>query len=348
MVETNDLRIVASDDVITPKEVKDRVWRPDNDITEHIQASRDTIAKIMNGDDDKMLVIPWPCSIHSLESAQAYAEIAEEAQKFENLYVVMRAYFEKPRTTTGWKWLINDPHLNNSFDIDHWFMLARQIFMYLAEKRIPIRTEQLDLLSPQYISDLVAWSAIWARTTESQPHRELSSWLSSPVWFKNGTEWNIDVAVNAMKAASQAHRFLSIGEDWILQRFETSWNPDTHIILRWWTDNSNYEGTHIQTATDLLGKAWFGPKIIVDASHKNARNWYKSQLDVVQYMIDQILAWKNPGRWLMIESHIQEGKQDKEDGKNNPLKSITDPCIWSGDTLDILDKLNDAVGKMAA
>jgi 3-deoxy-7-phosphoheptulonate synthase len=350
MVETNNLRIVASEDVLSPQEVKDRAWRPDESTTQHILQSRDTIARIMNGDNKRMLVVTWPCSIHTEESAYAYAEVVKEAQKFENLVIVMRAYFEKPRTTIWWKWLINDPHLDDSFDINHWLILARQIYMKLAEMRIPIWIEQLDTLSPQYLSDLVSWSAIGARTAESQPHRELSSGLSSPVWIKNGTSWDLEIAINAMKAASKPHHFLSIGEEWTIKRFTTSWNPDTHIILRWWWDDEqNYELSHQQETAALLRDAWFDERrIIVDASHKNAPGWHLDQITVVNYMISQILAWKNLARWLMLEGHIQEWRQDIKNGKNNPLKSITDPCIWKDDTLDQLDRLNDTVGQMTS
>ena len=292
-----------------------------------------------------MRVVVGPCSIHDPEAALEYAALLRRAAEelTEDLFIVMRVYFEKPRTTVGWKGLINDPDLNNSFDINKGLHLARKLLSDLADMGLPSGTEYLDLISPQYSADLVSWGAIGARTTESQTHRELTSGLSCPVGFKNATDGDIQVAVDAIRSASQPHHFLSVTKQGHSAIFETTGNEDCHIILRG-GKHPNYDMFSVQDAEAMLTKAGLPALIMIDASHANSRKIPARQVDVTRDIATQVGRGNRSIFGLMLESNLVEGRQDVVEGE--PLtfgQSITDPCMSWDDTLPLLQELAAAV-----
>jgi len=341
---TDDLRIQHITELISPEQlVKDIGVSEQGGLT--VAQARQTIHRILNDEDDRLLVIVGPCSIHDPEAALEYAALLRRAAEelTEDLFIVMRVYFEKPRTTVGWKGLINDPDLNNSFDINKGLHLARKLLSDLADMGLPSGTEYLDLISRQYSADLVSWGAIGARTTESQTHRELTSGLSCPVGFKNATDGDIQVAVDAIRSASQPHHFLSVTKQGHSAIFETTGNEDCHIILRG-GKHPNYDMFSVQDAEAMLTKAGLPALIMIDASHANSRKIPARQVDVTRDIATQVGRGNHSIFGLMLESNLVEGRQDVVEGE--PLtfgQSITDPCMSWDDTLPLLQELAAAV-----
>lgn len=341
---TEDLRIREIREVSTPLQVHEEL-----PITEKAAATvnrvRAEIHAILNREDDRVLVIVGPCSIHDTQAAKEYAaRLSNIRQELgSQLLLVMRVYFEKPRTTVGWKGLINDPNLDDSFEINKGLRLARSLLLSINEMGVPAGTEFLDLITPQYLADLVSWGAIGARTTESQVHRELASGLSCPVGFKNGTDGTLRIAVDAIRAASHSHCFLSLTMAGHSAIFTTEGNQDCHIILRGGT-TPNYDKDHVKLAVAELRAAELQPTIMVDFSHANSRKKYQRQMDVGDDVAHQIEQGEQAIMGVMIESHLNQGRQDNTPGK--PLvygQSITDGCIGWEDTVVLLRRLAKAV-----
>ena len=310
-----------------------------------IGETRQTIRDILHGQDDRLLVIIGPCSIHDPAAAMEYAQRlkALRAQYKDTLEVVMRVYFEKPRTTVGWKGLINDPYLDGSFRIDEGLRIARQLLIEINRLGVPAASEFLDVISPQYIGDLIAWGAIGARTTESQIHRELASGLSCPVGFKNGTDGNLKIAVDAVMAASHPHHFLAVTKEGLSAIATTAGNPDCHVVLRGGA-KPNYDAAGVEAASAVLTKAGFRPAVMIDASHANSNKDPANQPKVVDDIAAQVAGGDRRIIGVMIESHLVAGRQDLVEGQ--PLaygQSITDGCIGWDDSVAALDRLAEAV-----
>jgi 3-deoxy-7-phosphoheptulonate synthase len=347
MYETDNLRIKGIKELIAPDALIKEL-----PITEKTSATvyhaRREIKDILHGRDDRLLVVAGPCSIHDVEAARAYAEKLAEARRrlSDRLLIVMRVYFEKPRTTVGWKGLINDPDLDDSFHINKGIHLARQLLVDLNQREVPAGVEFLDLITPQYLADLVAWGAIGARTTESQGHRELASGLSCPVGFKNGTGGSIKIAVDAVGAAHHPHHFLSLTKEGHSAIFATAGNEDTHVILRGGSNGPNYDSDSVAAAVALLEQAGLPGKLMIDCSHANSRKQHKKQLEVGRDIAGQIAAGSNAIFGVMIESHLVEGTQKLTPGQ--PLtygQSITDACLSWDDTGPLLEELANAVSE---
>jgi 3-deoxy-7-phosphoheptulonate synthase len=312
-----------------------------------IAGTRRKLRDILHGRSDRLLVVIGPCSIHDPQAAVAYAEklLAEREKHAGELEVLMRVYFEKPRTTVGWKGLINDPYLNGSFRINEGLRIARDLLVRINQAGVPAGCEFLDVISPQYIGDLVSWGAIGARTTESQVHRELASGLSAPVGFKNGTDGNVKIAVDALLAAGQKHHFLSVHKSGQVAIVETRGNDDCHIILRG-GKAPNYEAAAVQAACEELKKAKLPERLMIDCSHANAAKKYERQVDVAHDVAGQIGAGERRVLGVMIESHLVEGRQDLEPGKALRFgQSITDACLGWESSTELLSTLAEAVKK---
>ncbi|MBI3145628.1 MAG: 3-deoxy-7-phosphoheptulonate synthase AroG [Pseudogulbenkiania sp.] len=313
--------------------------------SELIYNTRREIAALLRGEDDRMLVVIGPCSIHDPAMAEEYAERLMKLRRehARELIVVMRVYFEKPRTTVGWKGLINDPHLDESYDINTGLRLARRLLLSLNNAGMPAATEFLDMITPQYFADLISWGAIGARTTESQVHRELASGLSCPVGFKNGTDGNLKIAVDAIRAASQPHHFLSVTKTGHSAIVSTGGNPDCHVILRGGKE-PNYSSEHVRAAAAELAGVGLPQKLMVDFSHANSRKDYKRQMEVARDVAGQLAAGDTHIFGVMVESHLVEGRQDLKPGCDLVYgQSITDACIGWQDTEDLVQILADAV-----
>jgi len=309
--------------------------------------TRRRLRDILHGRSDRLLVIMGPCSIHDPVAALAYAEkLAAERQRHEGeLELLMRVYFEKPRTTVGWKGLINDPYMNGSFRINEGLRIARDLLLRINQAGVPAGCEFLDVISPQYIGDLVSWGAIGARTTESQVHRELASGLSAPVGFKNGTDGNVRIAVDALLAARQKHHFLSVHKSGQVAIVETRGNDDCHIILRG-GKAPNYDAESVAIACAELAKAGLPERLMIDCSHANAAKQYKRQLDVARDIAGQLHKGERRIVGVMVESHLVEGRQDAAPGERLTFgKSITDACLGWEDSAALLQVLADAVKK---
>jgi 3-deoxy-7-phosphoheptulonate synthase len=340
---TDDLRIGAIKRLMPPRELMEEIPVEPN-IAETVYNGRTGIHKILSGQDDRLVVVIGPCSIHDPDAAMEYAErLSVEQQKHQdNLLVVMRVYFEKPRTTVGWKGLINDPGLDDSFEINRGLRIARGLLRDINALGLPTGTEFLDLISPQYVADLVGWGAIGARTTESQGHRELASGLSCPVGFKNGTSGNVQIAVDAICSAQRPHHFLSVTKDGQSAIFATSGNEDCHIILRGGT-HTNYDAASIDEASALLKKAGLPARIMIDCSHANSRKIQKRQRYVCRDICSQLGDGDLRIMGVMIESNLVEGSQSLSDGNLVRGKSITDACIGWDESVAMLQDLSDAV-----
>jgi 3-deoxy-7-phosphoheptulonate synthase len=309
--------------------------------------ARAAIHRILHGSDDRLLVIVGPCSIHDYAAAMEYARRlkAERDRLGDDLQIVMRVYFEKPRTTVGWKGLINDPRLDNSYKINEGLRLARKLLWEINELGLPCATEFLDTITPQYTADLIAWGAIGARTTESQVHRELASGLSCPVGFKNGTDGNIRIAVDAIKAAAAKHHFLSVTKAGHSAIVSTNGNEDCHVILRG-GKHTNYDAASVEAACVELGKSGLAARVMVDFSHANSRKDYKKQVEVAGDIATQLASGEDRIFGVMVESYLKEGRQDLKPGVAlDHGVSITDACIGWEDTVMVLDLLADAVRK---
>jgi 3-deoxy-7-phosphoheptulonate synthase len=307
--------------------------------------ARAAIHRILFGADDRLLVVIGPCSIHDTDAAMEYARLLKaEADRLKNdLLVVMRVYFEKPRTTVGWKGLINDPMMDGSFRINEGLRIARKLLWDVNELGLPAGTEFLDMITPQYIADLISWGAIGARTTESQVHRELASGLSSPVGFKNGTDGNIRIAVDAIKAAQSPHHFLSVTKAGHSAIVSTSGNEDCHLILRG-GKGPNFDAASVDAACKELASSGLQGKLMIDFSHANSSKQHKLQVNVAQDVAGQMANGEDRIIGVMVESNLKEGRQDLKPGVTLEYgKSITDACIGWEDSLTVLDVLAEAV-----
>jgi len=340
---TDDLRIRKTNQLISPEQLIADIAVTDA-AAKTVANARQTIHRILAGEDDRLLVVVGPCSIHDPAAARDYgSRLRDAADKLAaDVFVVMRVYFEKPRTTVGWKGLINDPDLNNTFQINKGLHLARQLLLDLADMGLPAGTEYLDLISPQYYADLIAWGAIGARTTESQTHRELASGLSCPVGFKNATDGDVQVAVDAIKSASQPHHFLSVTKQGHSAIFQTAGNEDCHVILRGGR-HPNYDMFSVDDTSALLAKSGLPARIMIDASHANSRKIPARQMDVASDIATQVARGSRSIFGLMLESNLVEGRQDVVAGQALTYgQSITDPCMNWPDTESILQELATA------
>jgi 3-deoxy-7-phosphoheptulonate synthase len=340
----NNLRISAAQEITPPIEFIKKHPLSESD-SNYLIESRKVVKNILEGKDKRLMVIVGPCSIHDPKSAIEYAQklVKLRDELDDKLFIVMRVYFEKPRTTVGWKGLIYDPDLNESFKIEKGLDLARSLLLDLVKLRIPSAVEYLDLITPQYFSDLITWGAIGARTTESQSHRELASGLSCPVGFKNGTNGNIDIAIDAIISASHPHSFWSINKKGKVYRYQTSGNPNCHIILRG-GKKPNYDKQNVESAVEKLKENKLLPKVMIDCSHGNSEKKFKKQLDVGQNIIEQIKAGSDNIFGVMIESHLYEGNQKITTlDKLEYGKSITDACLGWEDTETLLRDLAEVI-----
>jgi 3-deoxy-7-phosphoheptulonate synthase len=318
----------------------------DDAVQAFVERSRRQVAAAVHGEDPRLLVVVGPCSIHDRDQALEYARRlkAIEAELSDALLLVMRVYFEKPRTTVGWKGYINDPHLDGSFRINEGLRLARELLLAIAQMGLPAGTEFLDLLSPQYIADLVSWGAIGARTTESPSHRQLASGLSCPVGFKNGTDGGVQMAADALVACRAPHAFLGMTKMGQVAVFETAGNEDCHIILRGGSRGPNYSAADIEAACTLLRKAGVSERVMVDCSHANSAKQYQRQVEVAEDIARQIEGGERRIAGLMVESHLQPGRQDLTPGVAlQHGVSITDGCIGWDQTDALLRRLAQAV-----
>lgn len=342
--KTDDLRITGLQEVMAPKTLLEDVKVSDFG-RKTIFETRNAIHNILSGKDDRVLVIVGPCSVHDPKAALEYAaRLKEQRDLFEkDLLIVMRVYFEKPRTTVGWKGLINDPNLDNSYEINKGLTVARKLLAGINDLGVPAGTEFLDLITPQYLADLISWGAIGARTTESQVHRELASGLSCPVGFKNGTDGTLKIAVDALTSASQPHSFLSLTKNGHSAIFTTTGNDDVHIILRG-GKQPNYDADSVNTAAEQLRNANLPEQIMVDASHANSEKQFQRQINVNDNVAEQIAAGDSRIMGIMLESHLVEGRQDVVKIEDLVYgQSITDGCISWENTLPALEKLSKAV-----
>jgi 3-deoxy-7-phosphoheptulonate synthase len=330
----------------SPREVKTRLPITDS-ISEVVFQTRQAIRDILHGRDrERLIVIVGPCSIHDPQAAYEYADrlkpVADAVR--EKMLVVMRTYFEKPRTTVGWKGLINDPHLDGTCDIARGMQLARSILLTINGKGLPCATELLDPVTPQYIADLLSWTAIGARTTESQTHREMASGLSMPVGFKNGTEGSLQVAINAMVTSRTPHHFVGVNADGMTSIIKTTGNPDRHIVLRGGGGRTNYGVEDIARAEAAVAGEGLARAIMVDCSHDNSGKNHQRQVEVARNVLKQFHDGRRSIMGLMLESHLEEGRQTWE--PNKPLTygmSITDPCLAWGDTEALLYEVADSL-----
>ena len=346
--QTDDLRIIGMHELTPPVELH-REYPLTEQATETVYNARQDSHRILHGEDDRLLVVTGPCSIHDVDAAMEYAQRLlplKQALK-DQLHIIMRVYFEKPRTTIGWKGLINDPDLDNSFHINKGLATARKLLLDLNNQGMPTATEYLDLISPQYIADLISWAAIGARTTESQGHRELSSGISCPIGFKNGTYGNLNIAVDAIGAASRPHHFLSVTKEGHTAIFATKGNEDCHVILRGGRE-PNYDAASVAAAVEALQKAKLPPYLMIDFCHANSHKDYRRQPEVASNVSDQIASGNKAIMGVMIESHLVEGNQKADGKKREELvygQSITDACINWDTTEVMLQQLADAVEK---
>ncbi|MBI2992800.1 MAG: 3-deoxy-7-phosphoheptulonate synthase AroG [Gammaproteobacteria bacterium] len=342
--QTDDLRIASIKAVTPPAEICEEIPISEDAAKTTFEARR-AIHDILTGQDTRLMVVAGPCSIHDPQAAKEYAErlnaLMEEL--IEDLLIVMRVYFEKPRTTVGWKGLINDPDLDGSFHINKGVRVARQLLLDLNEMGVPAGTEFLDIITPQYLTDLVSWGAIGARTTESQVHRELASGLSCPVGFKNSTDGTTQIAVDALRASAVPHHFLSLRKEGNSAIFATRGNPDCHVILRGGT-RPNYDAESVDRVAAELEAAKLPVRIMVDFSHANSLKRYHKQMDVGRDVAGRLAAGESRIFGVMIESHLVAGRQDVTPGK--PLvygQSITDPCLGWDDSETLIRELAVAV-----
>ncbi|URM39305.1 3-deoxy-7-phosphoheptulonate synthase [Acinetobacter sp. AS23] len=344
--DIDDVNIKSIQTLVTPAELKSEL--PLSDVaSQTVLKGRDTIRNILDGSDKRLFVVIGPCSIHDPKAAHEYADrlkaLSEKVK--DSLYLVMRVYFEKPRTTIGWKGLINDPDMNDSFNIEKGLRIGRKLLLELNEKGLPCATEALDPNSPQYYQDLISWSAIGARTTESQTHREMSSGLSSPVGFKNGTDGGLTVATNAMQSVKYGHSFLGLNEDGQVSIINTSGNPYAHVVLRGGNGKPNYDAGSVEEAENALAKAKVSTKIMIDASHANSNKDPYLQPLVLKNITEQILDGNKSIVGLMVESHLKGGRQDIPENLCDLEygKSVTDGCIDWETTEKTLLEMHEAL-----
>ncbi len=346
MYKTQDLHVVETRPLVSPA-----LLHHELPLTESaaalVAATRDRIRNILYNEDRRLLVVVGPCSIHDVDAAYEYGQrlVALREALAGQLEIVMRVYFEKPRTSIGWKGLINDPHLDGSYYINTGLRLARKLLIDLAEMGLTAATELLDPITPQYISDVISWTAIGARTTESQTHREMASGLSMPIGFKNSTDGTLQAATNAMLAASQPHHFLGVNHHGLGSIVATTGNPDCHLVLRGGKNGANYDTTHVAQAAAALSKQQLNPRLMVDCSHANANKDHTRQVSVLQDLASQITTGSRHLMGVMIESHLVAGNQPISSDRSQLVygQSITDACINFDTTADLLHTLAEAV-----
>ena len=344
---TDDLRIERIRSIISPTVLMEE-WPVGESDAVFVEQARKASENIMSGKDDRLLVVVGPCSIHDRESALEYARLLVQAREKHaaDLELVMRVYFEKPRTTVGWKGLINDPHLDESFDINTGLKEGRCLLIDILKMGLPTGTEFLDVITPQYIADAVAWGAIGARTTESQVHRQLASGLSMPVGFKNGTDGGVQIALDAIEAARGQHHFLSVTKEGVAAIVTTRGNDTCHVILRGGKHSPNYDAASVANVVAQLNAKNLPPYVMIDCSHGNSLKDFRKQPGVAASIAEQIAGGSKAIAGVMIESHLVEGRQDTKPGV--PLtygQSITDACINWETTETVLDQLAEAVRK---
>lgn len=341
----SNTNILAEKTLVSPDVLRQNFPRSEN-CSQTIETGRANVEAILDGKDKRLLAVVGPCSIHDIDTAKAYATklMALRERVSDRIELVMRVYFEKPRTTVGWKGLINDPHLNGSFDVETGLSRARELLVWLAELGMPTGTEALDPISPQYLSDLFTWSAIGARTTESQTHREMSSGLSTAVGFKNGTDGNLEVALNAMQSAANPHSFLGIDAEGRVTVLKTRGNAYGHVILRGGNQGPNYDSVNVSIAETAMEKAKLPKRIMIDCSHANANKDHERQALVAVNVAEQLAAGNQSIIGIMLESHINAGNQSLKDPKDLAYGvSITDACIDWDTTEELMMKLYDTL-----
>ena len=342
----NDIHVNAEQVLMTPNELRDQLPLSKQGRA-FVSDSRQIISNIIHKKDPRLLVIAGPCSVHDVDAAKEYArKLKRLHDSCENLFVVMRVYFEKPRTTVGWKGLINDPHMDGSFNVETGLKTARELLLELTDIGLPLATEALDPISPQYLAELFSWSAIGARTTESQTHREMASGLSMPIGFKNGTNGSLDVAINALHSAASAHRFMGINRQGQVALITTSGNPDGHVILRG-GKQPNYDSVNIALCEQALANQGISPSIVVDCSHGNSNKDYRRQPLVAENVTNQIIEGNRSIIGIMLESHLNEGNQSAELPKEQLAYgvSVTDACINFSETERLVKHMNSKLGK---
>ena len=343
-VTTDDTRIRGYRELSPPAHVL-REYPLDDATTQVVAGARQAIHRILHGMDDRLLVVIGPCSIHDPKAALDYASrLVEQRQRLAgDLEIVMRVYFEKPRTTVGWKGLINDPDLDNSFEINKGLRLARELLLEINRLGLPAGSEFLDMISPQYFADLIAWGAIGARTTESQVHRELASGLSCPVGFKNGTDGNLRITLDAIKAASQPHHFLSVTKGGYSAIVSTNGNEDCHVILRG-GKQPNYDAASLDAACREAAAAALACRLMIDCSHGNSQKNPENQVGVAESIASQLAGGDSRIFGVMVESHLVAGRQDLRPGQALVYgQSITDGCLGWDTSVKVLDKLAEGV-----
>lgn len=346
MHQTQDLHVVETRPLVSPA-----LLHAELPLTQVASAlvtqTRDRIRNILYNEDRRLLVIVGPCSVHDVAAAHDYGQRLVKLREdlADRLEIVMRVYFEKPRTNIGWKGLINDPHLDGSYDINQGLRLARKLLIDLAEMGLPAATELLDPITPQYIADVISWTAIGARTTESQTHREMASGLSMPIGFKNNTDGSLQAATNAMVAASRVHHFLGINHSGLASIVETTGNPDGHLVLRGGKNGPNYDPQSVEQAIDQLSKAGLNPRLMVDCSHANSNKQHQQQHLVLDNVAEQLKSGSRHILGVMIESHIKAGRQSIPEELDNLVygQSITDACVDFETTQTMLSRLAAAV-----
>lgn len=346
--QNDDLRIKEINELLPPVALLEKFPATEN-AANTVAHARKAIHQILKGHDDRLLVVIGPCSIHDPAAAKEYAErlLALREELKGELEIVMRVYFEKPRTTVGWKGLINDPHMDNSFRINDGLRIARKLLLDINDSGLPAAGEFLDMITPQYLADLMSWGAIGARTTESQVHRELASGISAPIGFKNGTDGNIRIATDAIQSASRGHHFLSVHKNGQVAIVNTKGNKDCHVILRG-GKTPNYDAASVAAACKDLEAAKLPATLMVDCSHANSSKQHEKQLDVARDVAAQVAGGSRSVFGLMIESHLTAGAQKFTPGKDDPSaleygKSITDACLGWDASLQALAELSDAV-----
>ncbi len=341
---TDDVRIRELKELVPPATVIHE-FPCTEQAAELIFSTRQSLHRILHGLEDRLIVVIGPCSIHDTQAALDYAhKLAAERKNFSNeLEIVMRVYFEKPRTTVGWKGLINDPHLDNSFQINNGLKLARELLTKINALGLPAGTEYLDMISPQYIADLISWGAIGARTTESQVHRELASGLSCPIGFKNGTDGNVKIAIDAVKAAAQPHHFLGATKSGVSAIISTAGNEDGHLILRGGKE-PNYHAADVNAISSQISQAGLSTGLMIDASHANSKKKYENQILVCQDIGAQIAAGNQHIVGVMVESHLVAGNQELKAGQALTYgQSVTDACLGWEESVAVLKQLAHAV-----
>jgi 3-deoxy-7-phosphoheptulonate synthase len=346
MHKTYDLHVVETRPLISPAMIHHEL--PISETAADLVAdTRDRIRNILRHEDHRLLVIVGPCSVHDVDAAYEYGQKLQaiRTELSDQLEIVMRVYFEKPRTTIGWKGLINDPHLDDSYDINTGLRLARKLLLDLAHLGLPSATELLDPIIPQYIADVISWTAIGARTTESQTHREMASGLSMPIGYKNGTDGSLHIAANAMLAASQPHRFLGVNHDGLASIVATTGNPDGHLVLRGGSSGPNYAPDCVELAASQLAGLGLNPRMMVDCSHGNSQKDYNRQVVALNSVAEQVVKGSRHLMGVMVESHLVAGNQKICSDRNQLVygQSITDACVSFETTVTMLKTLAKAV-----